>query len=207
MGMSLGMSVEAYLMLLALVGLMRLAEVVLSGRNQRRLIAKGIAKVPEPYFPWMVLFHICILISAGLEVVLLHRPLIPALALVAGLLLILSTGLRWWVIRTMSEHWNIQVMSSAKLGVVVDGPFRWVRHPNYVAVFVELIALPLIYSAWITALTGAAIHAWILSHRIKTEESVLLSSPTYVAEMGCKPRFVPRLFPAAKSSEAKSRGV
>jgi methyltransferase len=203
----MSISVKAYLLLLALVGSLRIAEVILSGRNQRRMIAKGIAKIPERYFPWMVLFHIGILLSAALEVVLLRRPLIPTLAMAAGILMVLATGLRWWVIRTMSEHWNIQIMSSAKLGVVVGGPFRWIRHPNYVAVFVELIALPLIYSAWITALTGAIVHAWILSRRIKTEESVLLSSSAYVAEMSGKPRFVPRLFHATKSTEVKPRGA
>ena len=201
------MSVKTYLLLLALVGLMRIGEVFLSRRNQRRLIAKGIAKIPESHFRWMVLFHICILISAGLEVILLRRPFIPALAIGSFVLLVLATALRWWVIRTMSEHWNIQIMSSARLGVVVDGPFRWVRHPNYVAVFIELIALPLIHTAWLTALIGAGVHALILGRRIHVEESVLFANQTYAAAMGCKPRFLPRVFGGLKSTQVKQRGA
>ncbi|MBI4460102.1 MAG: hypothetical protein HY648_08600, partial [Acidobacteria bacterium] len=81
------MSVRFYILLLVMVGFMRLAEIGVSRRNQRRLAAKGVAKIPEPHFRWMVLFHIGILISAGLEVVLFHRPLIPALALPMGVLL------------------------------------------------------------------------------------------------------------------------
>lgn len=200
------MSVRVYILLLVMVGLMRLREIGVSWRNQRRLAAKGVPKIPEPHFRWMVLFHIGILISAGLEVVLFHRRLIPALALPMGVLLVLASALRWWVIHVMSEHWNIQVMASTELGVVVDGPFRWIRHPNYAAVFVELIALPLIHSAWFTALTGAIIHIWILSRRLSVEESVLLSNPKYVTAMGSKPRFWPKLFrAAAKSSNERLR--
>lgn len=194
------MSSRAFILLLLLVGFLRLAEARLSKRNQQRLAAKGVAKIPEPHFRWMVLFHIGILISAGLEVVLFPRPFIPALALLTGVLFVLANALRWWVIRVMSEHWNIQVMASAELGVVVNGPFRWIRHPNYVAVFVELIALPLIHTAWFTALTGAVIHVWILSRRLRVEESVLLSNPAYVEVMGSKPRFLPKLFRAAAKS-------
>ena len=186
------MSVGAYILLLALVGVIRLLEVRISRHNQRRLAAKGVAKIPDPNFRWMVLFHAGILVAAGLEVVLLHRPLYPVLALLMGLLLVLSAGMRWWVIHVMSEHWNVQVMASIPLGVVVDGPFRWIRHPNYAAVFVELIALPLIHSAWLTALIGGVIHAAILRQRIRVEESVLLSNPAYKAMMGGKPRFLPR---------------
>jgi methyltransferase len=190
----MGMSLPAYILLLTGVALARLVEIQISRRNQRLLAAKGIAKVPEPHFRWMVLFHIGILVSAALEVVLFHRPLIPVLALVMGLLFVLSNGLRWWVIRVMSEHWNIRVMASTQLGVVVDGPFRWIRHPNYFAVFVELIALPLIHTAWFTALLGAGTHCWILSGRLRLEESTLLADPNYLAAMGSKPRFLPRLF-------------
>lgn len=195
------MSVRAYILLLILVGLVRLAEIRVSQRNQRRLTAKGIAKVPEPHFCWMVLFHGGILVSAGLEVMAFHRPLIPVLAWSMALIFVLANGLRWWVIHIMAEHWNIQVMNSAEIGVVIDGPFRWIRHPNYVAVFVEMIALPLIHTAVFVASLGAVIHVWVLSRRLRVEEPVLLSNPTYAAIMGSKPRFLPRVFQtSAKSS-------
>jgi methyltransferase len=97
------------------------------------------------------------------------------------------------VIRTLGDHWNVQVMNSLDLGVVTGGPFRVVRHPNYTAVFVELAALPLIHTAWITALVGSAAHAWVLSRRLAVEDAVLMSHPGYRAAMGGKPRFLPRL--------------
>lgn len=190
------MSARAYVVLLAAVGLLRLAEMLISRRNQRRLAARGVLKIAEPRFRWMVLFHAGVLVSAGAEVLLLHRPFIAALAMAMGALLVLATALRWWVIGVMAEHWNVQVMASTRLGVVVGGPYRWVRHPNYDAVFIELIAIPLIHTAWLTALAGCLVHVWILKGRLRIEEAVLGADPQYLALMGFKPRFVPRLFRA-----------
>ena len=201
------MSEAGYLALLAAVGAGRLVEMRISSRHQRRLAAQGVTKVPEKHFRWMVLLHIGILVSAGLEVVLLRRPLIPAFALTMGALFVLSNVLRWWVIATLAEHWNIQVMASTRLGVVTTGPYRWVRHPNYVAVFVELLALPLIHTAWLTALWGSAAHLGVLRRRLEVEEAVLLADPAYRAAMGAKPRFLPRLLLQSARFAESSRPV
>jgi methyltransferase len=187
-------SVIAYIVLLVLVGALRLGEMQLSRRNQRRMAKAGVVKVPEPALPWMILLHGGILLSAGLEVVLLHRPLIPGLAIGAGIVFVSANLIRWWVIRTMAGHWNVQVMASTTLGVITTGPYKWVRHPNYLAVVLELVSLPLIHTAWITAIWGTFAHFWILRSRITVEEGVLMSSPAYRQAMGSKPRFLPGLF-------------
>jgi methyltransferase len=111
-----------------------------------------------------------------------------------GALFLGANLLRWWVMAALAQQWNVQVMDSARLGVVTEGPYRWVRHPNYLAVFVELVSLPLIYTAWITATLAAAGNVWILSRRLVVEEEVLQRDPVYRAAMLPKPRFVPRLF-------------
>ena len=150
------LSVIVYLALLALVGLLRLAELRVSRRHQRELVGRGIEKRADPQFRWMVALHTAVLWGAAIEVVVLRRPFLPDLAAPMAVLFLLATGLRWWVIHTMGAHWNVEVMASGPLGVVTSGPFRWVRHPNYLAVFVELVALPLIHTAWITAFVAAA---------------------------------------------------
>jgi len=188
------MSAFCYTLLLTAVGLGRLAELRLSRRHQRQLARRGVASVPEPHFRWMVLLHGAVLCGAALEVRLLKRPFIRAVAIPMGMLWLLANGLRWWVIHTMAEHWNVQICDSARLGVVTDGPFRWIRHPNYLAVFVELIALPLLHTAWVTALLGGVAHIWVLRQRIGLEERILLADPVYRAVMGPKPRFVPRVW-------------
>jgi methyltransferase len=191
----MGVSQAAYLALLLAVGLGRLVELRLSARNRRRLAAQGAVNVPEPHFRKMALLHAGVLGSAALEVLLLRRPLIPVLALPMGVLFVLANILRWWVIASLAEHWNVQVMDSTRLGIVTRGPYRWIRHPNYLAVFVELISLPLLHTAWLTAVWASATNVWVLRRRLEVEERVLLADPMYRATMAGKPRFVPRLFP------------
>jgi methyltransferase len=184
----------AYLALLALVGLGRLVELRISRRNQQQLQNQGVRKIAEPHFRWMVIVHAAVLAGAAAEVLLLRRPLIPALAIAMAVLFALANALRWWVIRTLAGHWNVEVMVSSPVGVVTAGPYRWVRHPNYVAVVMELFALPMMHTAWITALAGTLANLEILRRRLRVEDGVLMADPAYRGTMGGKPRFLPRIF-------------
>ncbi|MGA2811447.1 MAG: isoprenylcysteine carboxylmethyltransferase family protein [Candidatus Acidiferrum sp.] len=180
--------------LLVAVALLRLVELRISKRHQRNMVGRGATKVDEPRFRWMVALHTAVLIGSAVEVVFLHRPFIPVLAAVMFVIFLAANAVRWWVIRTLGEHWNVQVVDSTRLGVVTSGPFRFVRHPNYAAVFAEMIALPLIHTAWITALVGTVGHIVVLSQRLSTEEQVLFANADYRAAMSGKPRFLPGLF-------------
>ena len=188
------MGLKPYLLLLALVGVGRLLELRHSRSNQQMLRAQGIAMAPDPGFRWMVALHTGVLVGSAVEVVVARRPLVPRVAVSAGVVVVGANLLRWWVIRTLAGHWNVRVMDSLRLGVVSDGPFRWIRHPNYVAVFLELAAIPLLHGAWLTALIGGLLHVLVLRKRIAAEEPILLGSPTYRAEMAWKPRFIPSPF-------------
>jgi methyltransferase len=185
-------TVVLYLALLAAVGVGRLVEMRLSRRHQRELSEHGFLRQPEPAFVFMVALHTAVLCGAGMEVIWGRRPMIPVVAVPAFTLFVLANVLRWWVIRTMAGHWNVQVVDALPLGVVTSGPFRWIRHPNYAAVFVELFTLPLIHGAYVTALVGGALHVLVLARRIAFEERVLLANAAYRATMAGKPRFVPR---------------
>jgi methyltransferase len=187
-------SVYSFLALLLAVGLLRLFELRISKRHQREMAARGAAKVHEPNFRWMVLLHSAVLLGAALEVVVLKRPFVVGLAAAMFAVFLAANAVRWWVIRSLGEHWNVQVVDSTRLGVVTSGPFRYVRHPNYAAVFAEMLALPLIHAAWITALAGAIAHIAVLAQRLSTEERVLFANPDYRAAMTGKPRFLPGLF-------------
>ena len=187
-------SVITFLGLLLAVALLRLVELHISKRHQKEMAARGAAKIDEPKFRWMVLLHSAVLFGAALEVVFLQRPLLPWLAALMFAVFLVANAVRWWVIRSLGQHWNVQVMDSTRLGVVTSGPFRYVRHPNYAAVFAEMLALPLIHTAWITATVGAVAHAGVLAQRLSTEERVLFANPDYRAAMTGKPRFLPGLF-------------
>jgi methyltransferase len=184
----------AYICLLVLVGIERLVEVAISRRNQSKLIEQGVQKIREPHFPWLVLFHAVVLVAAGAEVLFLHRPLIPWLAISMAALFVLSNVIRYWVIYLLAGLWNIQIMDSGRVGIVTSGPYRWVRHPNYVGVVLEVFSLPMIHTAWITAVAGTLGYFEILRRRIQIEDSVLMANPAYREAMGDKPKFFPRLF-------------
>jgi methyltransferase len=188
------LSVYLFLALLLAVAAMRILELRISKRHQQEMTARGATKVKDPNFRWMAMFHSLVLAGAAAEVVFLHRPFLPVLGYLMLMFFIFANSIRWWVIRTLGEHWNVQVVDSTKLGFVSTGPFRYVRHPNYSAVFVEMVALPLIHTAWITALVGAVAHVIVLALRLSVEDRVLLSNPDYAATMGSKPRFLPGLF-------------
>jgi methyltransferase len=183
-----------YVVLIAVVAALRLVELRISKRNQQRLAAQGATKAADPRFPAMVVLHTAVLAGAAAEVVFLQRPFIPLLAAPMSALFLAANAVRWWVIHTLGTHWNVQVMDSARLGVITGGPYHWVRHPNYSAVFVEMLSLPLIHTAWMTALVGTLAHMWVLFGRVAAEEKVLLAQPGYRSAMAAKPRFVPFLF-------------
>jgi methyltransferase len=189
------LSQQVFFALLVAVGVGRLVEMRVSRRHQREMRASGIEIKREPVFGFMVALHTGVLVAAAAEVIFLDRPFVPGVGWPALALVVLANLLRWWVIATLGPHWNVRVMSSLSMGVVSTGPFRYVRHPNYVAVFVELAALPLVHCAWLTALGASILHVFILRRRIALEEQVLLADPGYRAVMGGKPRFIPRLWP------------
>lgn len=196
-------STLAFLGLLVMVGVGRILEMRLSRRHQRTLAARGFVREREPGFGAMVAVHAGVLFGAGLEVLLAPRSIHIALTAAATVAFVLANALRWWVIHAMADQWNVQVVNALPLGVVTTGPFRWVRHPNYVAVFVELLALPLIHAAYLTAALGAMAHVVILARRITLEERVLFSDANYRSTMGGKPRFVPALLPLGSAARPR----
>ena len=196
----MALSAIAFLALLVGVGASRLIELAISNRHQRALASLGATRVTDRHFRLMVLLHVAILCGAAVEVIALKRPFVRLLGVAMIIVFAGAEALRWWVIRTLGQHWNVQVMNSTNLGIVSTGPFQFVRHPNYTAVFVQMTALPLIHTAWLTALLGACMHLWVLSRRVALEESMLLADPAYRAAMGWKPRFVPTLHPGAHRS-------
>jgi methyltransferase len=184
-------SVGWYLVLCGAVGAGRLIEMGLSRRHQRALAKQGAPLLPERAFLAMVSLHTGVIAGAAIEVVALHRRFLPAVGIPALIALVLANLLRWWVIATLGVHWNVRVVRSTELGIVTGGPYRYVRHPNYVAVFVELLALPLVHGAVVTAIAGGLLHLVVLRRRIALEESVLMADDRYRRAFAGKPRFVP----------------
>lgn len=163
-----------YLVLLGATALERLAELVVSTRNARWSFARGGTEHGRGHFPPMVALHAGLLVACAVEVVVADRPFVPVLGWTALVLTLASQALRWWCITTLGPRWNTRVIVVPGLPLVTGGPYRWLRHPNYVAVVVEGIALPLVHTAWVTALAFTLLNAvLLLGFRIPSEERAL----------------------------------
>lgn len=166
-----------FTVLVLLVGLERLAELVVSKRNATWSLERGGIETGRGHYPVMVVLHTGLLLGALAEV-WLRRPEVPSLlAWVMLALVVASQALRWWCIAALGRRWNTRVIVVPGLAPVSSGPYRLVRHPNYVAVVVEGLALPLVHGAWITALVFSVCNAALLTVRIRVEDEALAGLP------------------------------
>lgn len=166
-------SLEWYAVLLGLVVLERLAELVVSQRHAAWARARGGVEHGAGHYPWMVLLHTGLLVACLAEAWLLDRPWLPVLGTTMLAVVVAAQALRWWCIRTLGPQWNTRVIVVPGLPLVTGGPYRLMRHPNYVAVVAEGIALPLVHGSWVTALVFTVLNAWLLTVRIRTEDAAL----------------------------------
>lgn len=162
-----------YVGLVVLVGLERLAELVVSKRNAAWSLARGGREFGAGHYPVMVVLHTALLVGAVVEVVVADRPFVPWLGWPMLAVVVAAQGLRWWCITTLGHQWNTRVIVVPGLDLVQRGPYRWLPHPNYVAVVAEGLALPLVHTAWVTALLFTALNAALLRVRIHTEDAAL----------------------------------
>jgi methyltransferase len=174
--------------LMAAVGLERLHELSISRRNE--IVTGGRRAAPKTY-PLMVATHAGLLTLPLLEASR-ARDRRPRWGWVA--VLGFATALRLWSIRSLGRTWNVRATVPVKLEPVVTGPYAFVRHPNYVAVALEFLALPLIGGARFSALLLSGLNAVVLYDRVRAEERLLESSPAYRRAFGRRPRFIPGLF-------------
>ena len=167
-------SVLLFDLLVAATALERLAELVVSARHARWSFARGGVESGRAHFPAMVALHTGLLVACVAEVHLTDRPFVPLLGWAALAVVIASQALRWWCIGTLGTRWNTRVIVVPGLPLVRRGPYRWLNHPNYVAVVAEGLALPLVHTAWVTALVFTVLNAvLLLRFRIPAEERAL----------------------------------
>lgn len=162
-----------YVLLVVAVGLERLAELVVAQRNLAWSRERGGVEFGAGHYPAMVVLHTGLLVGCLVEVFALHRPFIPALGWPMLLVVLAAQGLRWWCISTLGRQWNTRVVVIPGAERVSGGPYRLMAHPNYVVVVAEGVALPLVHTAWITALSFTVLNAVLLNRRIRIENSAL----------------------------------
>ena len=163
----------AHLLLVAAVAAERLAELRVARRNAARALGAGGIEHGREHYPFMVALHAALLGGATLEPILLDRPFAPARYVGGVAALLLAAALRLWVIRTLGRRWTTRVIVLPGRPLCADGPYRYLRHPNYLAVVIEVAALPIAVGAFATAAIASLLNAALLVVRIRVEEAAL----------------------------------
>ncbi|MEU3303710.1 isoprenylcysteine carboxyl methyltransferase family protein [Streptomyces sp. NPDC006678] len=172
----------AFLLLVLLVVLERLAELVVAARNTTWSRARGGTEYGRGHYPAMVALHTALLAGCVVEPWAAGRPFVPVLGWTMLAVTVLAQALRWWCIGTLGPRWNTRVVVVPELSLVTSGPYRWLRHPNYLAVVLEGFALPLVHTAWVTALGFTALNLALLTVRIRCEEAALADVTRHAAQ-------------------------
>lgn len=166
------MSAILLVLAVAVVAGQRMLELRYSRRNERRLRARGAVERGAGHYPLMVAIHagwlVCTLVEG-----LLRGPDIPGWWPVPFALFLLVQPLRYWAIFSLGENWNVRILVVPGRRLVRRGPYRYFPHPNYVVVAVEVLTLPLIFGAWVTALVFTVLNTAFFSVRIREEERAL----------------------------------
>lgn len=159
--------------LIGFVVLQRLLEVVYARSNEKRMKSEGAIEAGATHYKWIVLLHIFFFIALILEV-LVYSTGLSAAWQVFLLIFIAAQLLRFWALSSLGKFWNTKILVLPGAPKVRRGPYRWISHPNYVVVALELAALPLIFGAWRTALVFTIANALLLLLvRIPAEEKAL----------------------------------
>lgn len=169
-------SAVLFTVFILLTGGERIGELIVSKRHAAWAFARGGVESGRGHFPAMVALHTGLLVGAVAEVWLLGRPFIPLLGWPMLVIALLCQAGRIWIIRSLGNQWNTRIIVVPGMPLSRRGPYRWERfpHPNYVLVAVEGLAIPLVHTAWITAVVFAVLNAILLiGFRIPAEDRAL----------------------------------
>ena len=159
---------EAAYIIVALVALQRLAELVYAEHNTRALKARGAVEIGRAHYPLIVLLHAAWLVA----VVFVLPDDLHINWILIGVFAVLQ-GLRVWVLATLGPYWTTRIITLKDAPLVRKGPYRFVRHPNYLVVSAEILVLPLAFREWWVAAVFTVLNAAMLAWRIRQENRAL----------------------------------
>ena len=140
-------SLRTYLIILALLIVERVFELDRARRNARRAFQHGAVEVGQMHYRVMVAMHTLFIVSCAVEATFFPRAFPPAVAWIALTAELVAQALRYWAVATLGDRWNTRIIVSPDRAPATNGPYRFMRHPNYLAVVIEIAAVPMIGGA------------------------------------------------------------
>lgn len=168
-----------------------LVEAAVSRRNSSALIERGAIDVAPYLLPLMVLLYIFQFAGSVFEYYKASREVSLTWLITFGSIVLAAKALKFWAISSLGSFWTMKVLIVPGSQAVTKGPYRWIRHPNYIAVVTESLALPLMGKAYVTAMSVALVFSCLLFLRIRAEEQALMQYTDYSKTMATKRRFIP----------------
>ena len=157
---------------IGVVLLLMLAELQISTRNERVLRSRGASEPPDPVYSWMRWAYPAVFIAMAVEG--LWAGPVPGLVVMSGIVVFaVGKAIKFWAIATLGERWTYKVLVLPGVPLVTGGPYRFVKHPNYVGVIGELVGMALMTGARVTGPLGLVFFSWLLMRRIQVEERAL----------------------------------
>ncbi|CAH0216989.1 isoprenylcysteine carboxyl methyltransferase family protein [Peribacillus sp. NPDC101481] len=167
-----------FAILIILIAIQRLVELYIAKQNEKQLKAAGAVEYGESHYRWMVLMHLSFFIVLIIEVIVLERNMSGLWPIWLTLFIIAQSG-RIWVIRSLGKHWNTKIIVVPDADVVIKGPYKYFKHPNYIIVATEILVISLLFNAYYTAIIFSLLNVWMMTVRIPLEEKALKEHTEY----------------------------
>lgn len=170
----------------------RLLELAIARRNEMWMKGQGALEYGQNHYRFMVLMHLFFFVSIILEKLFFHREISPYWPLLLVVFFLLQLG-RVWVITSLGRYWNTKIIVLPNAEVIRKGPYRFIKHPNYFVVTLELVVIPLLVEAYLTALSFTLLNMVMLAIRIPAEERALKGQTGYEESFQGRNRFLPKV--------------
>jgi methyltransferase len=178
-----------YLFLIIII-VQRVSELFIARRNETYMKSMGGEEHGRDHYPLIVAVHLLFLLSFTIEVIVFNKEVSPLWMMILPIILITQI-IRYWAVFSLGPFWNTKIIIVPDLEVVAKGPYRFMRHPNYLVVAVEILFLPIFFQAYATAILFTVLNAAILTIRISAEEKALMQHTDYKKSFINKRRFIP----------------
>ena len=161
-----------FIIFLSIVIIQRLSELIISKRNENYIKSQGAVEYDKDGYKYIVLMHNLFFISLVLDFIFLKRVLNQYWEVLL-IIFISAQFLRYWAIFSLGNRWNTKIIVLQDADLVKTGPYKYLKHPNYIAVIIEIAVIPLLFSCYYTAIVFSILNLIVLRRRIRIEEEAL----------------------------------
>ncbi|WP_442594405.1 isoprenylcysteine carboxyl methyltransferase family protein [Neobacillus sp. D3-1R] len=183
---------KVFFLFLVIIILQRLLELIVAKGNEKWMKKQGGIEYGRNHYRFIVGIHSFFFLFFIWEVIYFQKN-ISAIWPILLLFFVLTQVGRVWALSSLGRYWNTKIIVVPDAEVVVKGPYKYVKHPNYVIVTLEFLIIPLFYQAYLTMFVFSLLNVWILSIRIPEEEKALKEWTPYGATFEKSPRFFPKI--------------